>query len=150
MYFLMFKDHKWSLPPLYEFVLKYLSLLLARFRIRLGGVPIWIKLIIWALLQGESLPSFLSYGMIAMVEMKPCQHALLLYCFVLLRVRRDWLWKAIAEAQCLSSLPYCGQLVGSDTNLSLILVLHCNNMPAVPCILLWYCNVIIFLLSLTM
>lgn len=94
-----------------------------------------MKLIIWAPLQGEPSLSLLSSGMIAVVEKQPGQHALLSHCSVLLRVREDWLRKAVAEAQYLSSLTYWGQLVGSDANLSLILVLHCTNMPAVPCIL---------------
>lgn len=69
-----------------------------------------------------------------MVEMKLCQHTLLspgTESFV------GWGEEglAVAEAQCLSALAYPGHLVGSDTNLSLILVLHCNDMPAVPCIL---------------
>lgn len=59
-------------------------------------------------------------------------------------VRKEWCWRATAEAQCLFSPAYGGQFVGSDTNLSLILVLHCNNMPAVPRILLCCCSVIIF------
>lgn len=42
---------------------------------------------------------------------------------------------AVAETLCLSALAYPGQLVGSDTNLSLILLLHYNDMPAVPWIL---------------
>lgn len=149
MYFLIFKDHNWSLLPLYEFVLKFLPLL-ARFRSRVGEVPFWIKLVFWALWQGEPSPSFPGYAMIAVVEMKPSVRS---HCFVLLQVAEDWLRKAVAEAWCHYSLAYCRQLVGSDTNLSLIPVLHGNNVPAVPCILPWYCNVIIiifFLLSFKM
>lgn len=76
MHFLKFKDHKWSLLSLYEFFLKYLSHLV-RFRMKAGGVPVGIKLIIWALCQGEPWPSCLSCVGIAMVEMKLCQHTLL-------------------------------------------------------------------------
>lgn len=60
-------------------------------------MPLWIKLIVWALLHGEPSPSLLSHGVIAMVERKLRQHTLLCHCFVLLRVRKDWLWKAAAE-----------------------------------------------------
>lgn len=134
IYFLKIKDHKCSLLSLYEFVLKYLPQLV-RCRTRAGGVPVWIKLIIWALCQGEPLPSCPICVGIAMVEMKLCQHTLLSPgrgSFVVWGWERTGcrrLWQK--PRACLLLLTH-GQLVGSDTNLSLILVLHCNNMPAVP------------------